>query len=241
MRRAIVNADDFGFSSGINRGIVEAHERGVVTSASLMVGRPGAAAAGGYARANAALGVGLHLELPAPRPPWGRSPSRASVAEACRRQLDRFRELVGADPTHLDSHRHRHRREPARTVVAGMATELGVPARDIGPGVRHRGDFYGQSYGFHSTRPNHEAIGVDALVALLEELPAGVTEICCHPGYAEDLEPSVRREPYREERALEVRTLCDDRVRLAIERVGVDLCSFRELAGAQPRRRYQST
>ena len=35
-----MNADDFGFSSGINRGIVEAHERGIVTSASLMVDRP---------------------------------------------------------------------------------------------------------------------------------------------------------------------------------------------------------
>ena len=32
----IVNADDFGQSTGVNRGIIEAHERGIVTSASLM-------------------------------------------------------------------------------------------------------------------------------------------------------------------------------------------------------------
>ena len=36
MRRLIVNADDFGLTSGINRAIVEAHERGIVTSATLM-------------------------------------------------------------------------------------------------------------------------------------------------------------------------------------------------------------
>ena len=41
-RAVIVNADDFGQSAGINRGIVEAHERGIVTSASLMVRWPAA-------------------------------------------------------------------------------------------------------------------------------------------------------------------------------------------------------
>ena len=39
-RHLIVNADDFGYSRGVNRGIIEAHERGIVTSASLMVKQP---------------------------------------------------------------------------------------------------------------------------------------------------------------------------------------------------------
>ncbi|MBI3874558.1 MAG: ChbG/HpnK family deacetylase [Verrucomicrobia bacterium] len=42
-RFLIVNADDFGLSAGVNRGIIEAHERGIVTSASLMVCQPAAA------------------------------------------------------------------------------------------------------------------------------------------------------------------------------------------------------
>jgi len=49
----IVNADDFGQSTGINRGIIEAHERGVVTSASLMVRWPAAIDAAQYAREHA--------------------------------------------------------------------------------------------------------------------------------------------------------------------------------------------
>ena len=58
-RSVIVNADDFGFSPGVSRGIVAAHERGIVTSASLMVRWPAAA----YGRAHPALSVGLHVDL----------------------------------------------------------------------------------------------------------------------------------------------------------------------------------
>ena len=96
--------------------------------------------------------------------------------------------------------------------------------------IRFCGDFYGQSYGrIHSTRPDPDAIGVDALVRLLEGLSPGVTELCCHPGYADDLEPPLRQEPYRDERALEVRSLCDQRVLLAVQRLGITLCTFRDV------------
>src|SRR5206468_2930594 len=57
----VVNADDLGLSPGVNRGIIEAHERGIVTSASLMVRWPAAAEAAAYARSRPQLGVGLHL------------------------------------------------------------------------------------------------------------------------------------------------------------------------------------
>src|SRR3954463_5895104 len=59
----VVNADDLGLSPGVNRGIFEAHERGVVTSASLMVRWPAAEEGAEYAKAHAALGVGLHLDF----------------------------------------------------------------------------------------------------------------------------------------------------------------------------------
>ena len=62
-RFLIVNADDFGLSAGVNQGIIEAHERGVVTSASLMVRWPAAVAAAAYARSHPQLAVGLHVDL----------------------------------------------------------------------------------------------------------------------------------------------------------------------------------
>src|SRR5689334_3870836 len=62
-RHLIVNADDFGLSEGVNRGIIQAHERGILTSASLMVRWPAAGEAALYAMAHPKLSVGLHVEL----------------------------------------------------------------------------------------------------------------------------------------------------------------------------------
>ena len=62
-RYLIVNADDFGLSAGVNRGVIEAHERGIVTSASLMVRPPAAAEAAADARAYPELSLGLHVDL----------------------------------------------------------------------------------------------------------------------------------------------------------------------------------
>src|SRR5204863_697475 len=62
-RYLIVNADDFGLSPGVNRGIIEAHENGIVTSASLMVRWPAAQEAAAYALASPRLGLGLHLDF----------------------------------------------------------------------------------------------------------------------------------------------------------------------------------
>src|SRR5262245_58763076 len=62
-RYLILNADAFGLSAGVNRGIIEAHERGIVTSASVMVRWPAAEEATHYGRANPQLSLGLHVDL----------------------------------------------------------------------------------------------------------------------------------------------------------------------------------
>jgi chitin disaccharide deacetylase len=227
----IVNADDFGYSRGVNRGIVEAHEHGIVTSASLMVDQPAAEEAAGYSRNRPELSLGLHFELPAWRVRgaiWGLSRERddrlaRAVATDLRRQLERFRGLTGSDPTHLDSHKHRHREEPLRSIFLEAARELNVPLRHFDPAVRFCGNFYGQ---IGPGRPNPDAIAPRALLELLDGLATGVTELCCHPGYTDGLKAW-----YREERVQEVRTLCDPAVRAGIERLGFELVSFRELAG----------
>jgi hypothetical protein len=59
----VVNADDLGMSEGVNRGIIEAHERGIVTSASLMVRWGAVREAAAYAKEHPRLGVGLHLDF----------------------------------------------------------------------------------------------------------------------------------------------------------------------------------
>ena len=227
-RILIVNADDFGQSNGINRGVARAHEQGILTSASLMVRFPAAAGAAVYAHEHPALSVGLHIDLgewsyrdDAWRPIYelpARSPDE--VAAEVESQLGTFRALVGADPTHLDSHQHVHRDDPLRTVALDLAGRLGVPLRSVSPGVRYDGSFYGQA---RDGDPFPEGITVEGLLSILAGLEPGVTELGCHPGLGTDLESS-----YLEERKREVESLCDPRVRAAVDAGGIELRSFHD-------------
>src|SRR5579863_2733104 len=63
MRNLIVNADDLGWTEGINRGIAEAHRKGLVTSTSLLANGRAFDSAVQVAGANPELGVGVHLNL----------------------------------------------------------------------------------------------------------------------------------------------------------------------------------
>jgi len=228
MRRLIVNADDFGRSEGVNRGVAIAHEDGVVTSASLMVRRPAAAGAASWARRGGTLSVGLHVELgewiyhdgdwvATVQPP-------ASTVDEVRTQLDIFRDLMGRDPTHLDSHQHAHRDEPAASAMAALAQELGIPLRGCDARIVYRGDFYGQSA---KGEPTHGAITTAALLELIRDLPEGITELGCHPGVATDDDV-----PYGRERSLELEALCHPHVRELISAQGIELTSFADVAYA---------
>jgi predicted glycoside hydrolase/deacetylase ChbG (UPF0249 family) len=226
-RFLIVNADDFGLSEGVNRGIIEAAEHGILTSASLMVRYPAAPDAATYARNGGAVSVGLHLDLgewffrdPDWVPLYTVVPTDDATAVSAEidRQLAEFRRLVGREPTHLDSHQHVHRNEPVRSLLTARALTLGVPLREVTPGIHHCGDFYGQT-GEGETIP--EALTVGSLETILQSLPAGVTELGCHPGYGEGLATS-----YRTERAAEIRVLCAPEIRQSLARMNIKLCSF---------------
>lgn len=63
MNKLIVNADDFGYSRGINHAIIDAHKEGIITSTSLMTNAPGFEHAVKLAKKNPTLGIGVHLVL----------------------------------------------------------------------------------------------------------------------------------------------------------------------------------
>jgi len=197
----IVNADDLGLTAAVNTGIFEAHERGVVTSTSLMVERPAAIAAAEGLAEHPDLAVGLHLE-----------------PEDCRAQLERFRELVGREPTHIDSHKHVHETEPVRAVAEALAAELRLPLRNRT--VRYEGSFYGRPGG----EPAPEAITAEHLFELIRSLPPGWTEIGCHPAAG-----PVPISSYDAERQIELETLRDPRVKNLLNVSDVRLCSFAQV------------
>jgi len=228
-RVLIVNADDLGMSKAVNAGIAAAHERGIVTSASLMVRQGAVAEARSYAAAHPRLAVGLHLDLGQwdyENGEWTVAYERcpmddeAAVEVECRAQLEIFRELLDREPTHLDSHQHTHMSAPVAGVAERLAAELGVPLRGRS-GIGYEGGFYGQS-GKGEAVP--DAISVESLVRILSSLPGGWTELGCHPGLGMGSESS-----YGSEREVEVRGLCDPRVAAAIEAECIRLCSFADV------------
>jgi predicted glycoside hydrolase/deacetylase ChbG (UPF0249 family) len=225
----IINADDFGASAGINRGILECHARGVVTSTSLMVTGRAVREAVAMSRDHPALAVGLHWDVCGEDEREFDLDDPGAVRDEFRRQLDAFQGLLGRLPTHVDSHRHVHRQENVLPLIRELVAPLGLPLRGDGP-VHFVGGFYAQ---WEWQVTNLEYVSVPFLQRLLrEEVPPGSTELSCHPGYRTPDYSSV----YLAEREAEVRTLTDGRVRQTIRELGLRLVSYADYLATGPAR-----
>lgn len=142
-RRLIVNADDFGFTTGVNDGIVEAHCSGILTAATLMANGPAFEHAVESARRHPALDVGCHLVLVG-----GKSVAEPgvdlsrTVGQLLRRLVDGSsrhwieRELAaqvektlrsGLQPSHLDTHKHCHLAPPVLEAVCRISKRFSIP------------------------------------------------------------------------------------------------------------------
>ena len=210
-RTLIVTADDLGIATSVNDGVFAAHEEAIVTSAGLMVRQAAAPAAAAALVGHPDLAVGLHLDFEGRAYEGGGELELLPVGEECRRQLDLFRDLVGRDPTHLDSHKHVHEAEPVAAVAEALAAELKLPLRNRA--IRYEGGFHGR-----------DAISPEKLMDLIRALPPGWTEIGCHPAAG-----PVPTSSYDTERPIELETLRDPRVTDLLNVTGVRLCSFAQV------------
>ena len=245
-RTLIVNADDFGLTRGVSRGILEAGAKGIVTSTTLIVNRPLEPALVDELKASE-LGVGLHMNLTlgAPVANPKRVPSlvdaegafvrdareaakRASKDEArieLGTQIDRFRSIMGRFPTHLDTHHHVGRHEPILELVLDFARAIKVPVRSQDDHVRAAArrltlrtpdHFMGES----GTDPYWSA---ERVLEHLASLPGGVTEFMTHPGYFDD---DLAYSRYGKQRETELAGLTDPRAREAVAQEGIRLAHF---------------
>jgi chitin disaccharide deacetylase len=153
MRHLIVNADDLGLTVGVNDGIFDAHDHGILTSASLFARAPATSDAIRRARSRPSLGLGVHLALVdgTPTLPPRLIPTlveddgrfrrswrpfivaclrgKVSLAEVeleLTAQIERLR-AAGLRPTHLDAHKHVHAYPPVFAIVARLAGRFGIP------------------------------------------------------------------------------------------------------------------
>lgn len=247
-RRLIVNADDFGLSEGVNLGILAAHREGIVSSTTLMVNMPAAAAAFALARANPSLGVGIHFVLTAGRPltedvasltgPDGhflRLPALAEQADPAhvRQELEaQFSAFLdsGLRPTHIDSHHH-----VCGTVPAAEAAMIAIAARERLP-VRHalpqreriRQSGLKTTDHFDAGYYGRGNISAEQLVAQLAALPQGLSELMTHPAYIDH--HLMRVSSYSVERVEELVAVTDPAVKQALVGHGIELVDYRIFA-----------
>jgi predicted glycoside hydrolase/deacetylase ChbG (UPF0249 family) len=154
VKSLIVNADDLGWTEGVNRGIAEVHRRGLVTSTSLLANGRAFASALEVAHANPELGIGVHLNLSDGLPTASvkdvkgllneageldggpeslllRIASRSLGPEEVEREWDaqirKVRES-GIVPTHIDGHKHVHMLPGLFEVALRLAKKHGIRA-----------------------------------------------------------------------------------------------------------------
>jgi len=195
MKKLIINADDFGYRKEINRGVIYAHQNGLVTSASLFVEKEGTQEAIDLAKSNPSLGLGIHLDLdkffevdhhlgvvvgmaePAA--------SLESIKAEARRQLDLYKSF-GFSADHLDSHHHAHLTAQVFPVICQLAREFNIPF------VRTFMKFFPEGQGFDNSKKLLSENGLKSVDHFIEgwywgnvDEPYEVAELMTHPGYGE--------------------------------------------------------
>ncbi len=254
MKRLIVNADDFGLTAGVSRGILEAHRGGIVTSTTMLVNRAIDPALVEELKSSG-LGVGLHLNLtlgaPVSNPKRvpslvdgegrfirdAREAAARAMADEARielgAQIDAFRRITGRFPTHLDSHHHVGRHDPIRELIFDFAKAIKVAVRSQDDQVR------AAARRLRLRTPDHflgesgpEAYwSSERLLAHLATLPDGVSEFMTHPGY---FDQDLAYSRYGRQREVELRGLTDPEVSEAIAARGIRLCHFGDLEPPHP-------
>jgi predicted glycoside hydrolase/deacetylase ChbG (UPF0249 family) len=252
--KLIVNADDFGYTPGVTRGIVRAHREGIVTATTMMANAPDTDGAARAAKANASLDIGVHLVTTYGRPlspvtqltslldPSGKFPrladllrmGRPDAHEALveyRAQYRQVQGLIGREPTHLDTHHWVHDMPPLEDALLALAKETGAAARahDGRQRARFRDAGVRTPDGFVREFQHTGAIHLESLLEILERIAeqGGVVELMCHP--AEPDEALLKGSSYAAERGVELDTLTDPRVRKTVGRLGIELVDYRAL------------
>jgi len=277
MKRVIINADDLGQLQPINRGIIQSHKFGVVTSSSLMVNMPDAIKAVRLLKAVPNLGVGLHLNLTFGKPVLNsrdvtslvkddgtfkdassvlvkhpelrknseiettvqlmleeldNHASETDIRAEIVAQFDKFKELTGKLPTHLDTHHHIHRLPKIFDQIASIARKSDIPVRQICPDMKKRlRDLSIKStdcfIDLMITNHNQLSTYLENLIEIVRSTENGTTEILCHPGYVDD--KLKKQTMYSIQREVELRSLCSSLLKEEIKERGIDLINYGEM------------
>lgn len=252
MRRLIINADDCNLTPGVTRGILKAHDLGVVTSTTVLINLPLEEKTVRELKKRRGLGVGVHLNitLGAPVSPLAKvrsllkggkfrrpldylakSPFAKEVAHEYEAQVRLFEKRFGKKPDHLDTHHHLHDFPIFFFALAEVARGWKLPIRRsrIFQWSESRRETRGLKttdylFGSLSAAFIWEARPFHGVV---ETLPEGTSEIACHPGYCDGKLRQISS--LQEARVNELNLLSDLRLRKIISALEIELIRFSEI------------
>jgi len=246
--KIIFNADDYGYSKGVNLGIIEAYENGLVRSATMMANMPGFEHAVLLLKASPGLKIGVHLVLtsgPSLGGPYktitddeGNFLPQVQIAEKARKGLIDQAEVekeyilqiekilaAGITPTHFDGHHHSHCLPGILDVFLKLAKKYEVAVRLLDRSVLadeyaniKTAAFNGTFYG--------DSVTLEHLFCILENCNED-TEIMCHPAYLDNF--AYTDSSYNIVRMKELELLTSQEAKILIKRFGHVLCSFEDI------------
>ena len=225
----IVNADDFNLTRGTDRAILECHDRGIVSSTTVLVTLPFSAQTAQQLKSRPFLGKGIHLSLTLGTAVNSKTSFRLTrdllkkiqkiPAEEARgeyeAQILKFRKILGELPSHMDTHHHIQTSPNIVTAVKRLSVKYRIPFR----GCTHH-LFEDLDPSNHWTR--------EKFTRVIKKLPAGISEIMVHPGYADRDLRAISS--FQNGREVERKILSDATLRSLLDQLNIKLISFRDLA-----------
>jgi len=247
IKKLIINADDFGLTEGITKGIIDCHADGVLTSTTLLINAPFTNMALNMAQQCPRLGVGIHLNATLGRPlvsgkksftdAYGQFvkvteyPLRNVEANPkelymeWKAQIELFIALANKLPTHVDSHHHVHMNPVHHEAVLKLTQEYDLPVRQTS---RHHSQkintdyedayFYGDFYG--------DSLSMKSITDVFD-LDKEIVEIMCHPAYLD--QATYDSSNYRLPRMTEMKILRSQELRRFVKEAGIELINYADL------------
>lgn len=246
--KVIFNADDFGLSKGVNLGILEAYQNGVVRSTTMMAQMPGFDHACRLHREHPGLAIGLHLTLTAGRPvgngyrtltdPGGRFHSlavltqKAEAGELDPAEIEREYEAqlqkvqaAGITVDHFDSHHHTHMLAGIREVFTRLARQYDKPVRQFAASSGDPAPL--QTTAAFSADFYNEGATLSRLQEIIAAAAGDSLEIMCHPAYLDA--GLYHASSYNLQRILELEILTSPELKEFLDQHHLTVSSYTDL------------
>lgn len=247
LKKLIVNADDFGMTEANTIATILAHEDGVLSSTTMMVNMPFADYGAKLAKKHPNLGVGLHLVLTVGRPLVAGAKSYTDENGNFRRpksypdghphadldelytewkaQIEKFIEIMGHKPTHLDSHHHVHSQPDHLEVTMRLSKEYDLP-------VRLRPEQYPKDYPYQKAPMIRGFYDDQAALDYFLTNQYGlwdqeIAEVMCHPAFLD--ERLLQMSSYTVPRTRELAILRSPELKAWIKENNIELISFKKI------------